>query len=208
MWLIIVGIGAILRTQLFFEPRPFLEIGVHAAFFWFLLTRPKIVAFVQPIPKPHKALLLVFFTLFYAGQFTQDLRLTYPFTAWAMYARPESRPEITFYRYRGYTREGSVVELSPERIVPAGDKHVVTTKLKNLIAAAYPPATARNRDRPVARADLTSFLAAIGAIYNRDHPDQPIEAIEVYAYDWRFREQDHSEPKPRSVIRVDVEHGR
>ena len=203
IWLVVVGIGAILRTQLFFEQKPFLEIAVHAAFFTFVLTRPSIVAFVRPIPKPHKVLLLAFFTIFYAGQFTQNLRLTYPFTAWAMYSRPEYSEVLTFYRYHGHRSDGTVVDLSPERIVPAGDKHVVTSKIKSLIDAAFRDGGAGPPEG--AREQLTDFVAAIGAIYNRDNPDRPIETIEVLAYDWRFREQDRSQLVPTSLIRVPLE---
>jgi len=204
IWLVVVGMGTILRTEMFLnDRRPFLEMAIHAGLWIFVLTRRTVTAFLRPLPKPHKALLLAFFCIFYAGQFTQNLRLTYPFPAWAMYARPQYFEDLTFYRYQGYTRDGTAIELSPERLVPAGDKHVVITKLVGLISAAFPEQ--QDGPREAQRAELTNFIRAIGAIYNRDHSDDPIEAIEILAYDWRWREQDRGTVPSKSVTRIPLE---
>lgn len=207
VWLVVVGMGTILRTEMFLNNRrPFLEMAIHAGLWVFVLTRPTVAAFVRPIPRPHKLVILAFFSIFYAGQFTQNLRLTYPFTAWAMYARPQYYDNLTYYRYYGYKADGSQMELSPERIVPAGDKHVVITKLESLISAAFPETQAGSGE--ARRTDLTNFIQAIGAIYNRDHAEDPIESIEIVAYDWRFRDEDRRTLPPKPVIRIPLEAAR
>ena len=201
-WLVAVGIGAILRTRIIaYQPRTFLEIGIQAALIAFALTRPTIAAFVKTIPPPHKAILVVFFTIFYAGQFAQDLRLTYPFTAWAMYTSPQHSETLVYYRYRGHTRDGQPVELSPEFIVPSNDKHVVTSKLKGLIKAAF---DSKSEDPAAGRRNLGDFLIAMARIYNLEHPEAPLQRIEVFEQTWNFRSQDRQQVKPKLLFETIV----
>lgn len=205
LWLIVVGLGTIVRTGMLRDQKPFIEMAVYAGILVFIFTRPTIASFARSVPRPHRALMIVFFVIFFTGQFVQNLRLTYPFTPWAMYSRPETAQEITYYRYRGYDLAAAPVDLSPEKIVPSNDKHVVTTKLKNLIRDAYYPRD--DWEQELSQQRLEQFLVAIGNIYNGRHADAPLRSIEVFEYTWQFRTEDRHDLVPRSLVRVQIPEG-
>lgn len=203
-WLIVVGLGTIIRTGMFHDQKPFIEMAFYAGFLVFMFTRPTSASFLRSVPRPHRVLLVIFFTIFFTGQFVQNLRLTYPFTPWAMYSRPETKQELTYYRYRGYDAGARQIDLSPEKIVPSNDKHVVTTKLKSLIRGAF---DAREGEQEQSRQRLEQFLVAIGNIYNSRHVGAPLRSIEVFEYTWNFRSEDRHDLVPRSLVRVQIPEG-
>jgi hypothetical protein len=177
LWLIALGLSVFVHKP----PRQemsltFIEALIYLVFLIILSFGPLSQYFAK-IPRPHKLILTTFFTLLLIGQFVNQTSLTFPFTSWAMYGRPEHQESLIFTRCIGVDENQNKVTINTEALFSFADKSEVASKFKDLVSKAFlDDNLAVQREY---RIRLTEWLHAIGQIYNYQHPEQPIHSVEL-----------------------------
>ena len=195
IWFSVVGIGSFLRIYPVRQTlMTYVEMFIHFVIFVVIFSIPRIREFFMSWPKSFRYVLLVFFSFMYIGQFTQKLDLTYPFTAWAMYSRPQSLEVVKVYRYEVTTESGEVFYINPEKILPANDKHVVTSKYKKLIDEAFFRNLSEDRQESINK--LKSIVSTTVDLYNRKNNNDPIISHRIIMYEWNYRESSMEDASP------------
>lgn len=197
-------IAAHLTSRGLGAPRPILLVEglLYLALYLGLLSFAPVRAWVTAIPAPHRAVLTVFVLLMTWGQLVVDSRTTFPFPAWTMYARPEPRSVLEYYRYRGVDAQGREVWVDPAHEFTFVNSAEIASRVKYIGRPATAPAASPRRDQ--ARARVRDLLTAIAASYNRSHPDAPLRSLEFMQYARDYRNQDAAEVSPTSVVRIDI----
>jgi hypothetical protein len=202
LWALTV-VAAHLTSQGFGAPRPLLLVEglVYLALYAGLLSLAPVRGWIRAIPAPHRAVMAVFVLLATWGQLVVDSRTTFPFTAWTMYARPEPRSLLEYYRYRGVDVRGHEVWVDPAHELTFVNSAEIASRVKYIGRSATAPGASPRRDQ--ARARVRDLLAAIAAGYNRSHPDVPLRSLEFVHYTMDYRRQVHV-GDPESVMRFDL----
>ena len=152
----------------------------------------------------HKALLGGFLALVLIAQLGQLSRRSFPFVAWRMFTGTVNSTEVPFYEYRGTLRSGETVVLRPARLVPSLKNGRFVGKLKSLAARALSKEESRSRTEH--RRRYSETLVALGGLYNRENPDDPLASIQVYRCSVDLRDYvDDSSIRRTAVWRVDVD---
>lgn len=173
---------------------------------FFVASRKPFQRFFLNLPRPHKIILLVFFSFMVIGQLIDLPRRTFPFISWTMYGRAQGANEVYSYSYRGITQQGEVVSVNPVVLFPTlshGRMALALEKrIDNLLHAKEVNVDSRMTQRPGGvkgivfdfrmgmlpkpagdlrrqEKELTEFLITIGRMYNQKFPHSPLEAIEV-----------------------------
>jgi len=168
------------------------------------MVRP-IRAYVRAIPRPHRKILAGLFLLLLVGQMVNRPRLTFPFTSWAMYGRPEHPDTLVFYRYEGLDEAQQVIPLNPFRLLAPISRAEVASKFKDLASAALShPDEGR---RAASQRRLSALLAAVGRIHNTRHPDRPIRAVMLVRCTLDLRDGGRSDIQRQRVWRADLTEG-
>jgi hypothetical protein len=178
LWLIALGLSVFVHNSPWQEiSRTFVEVLIYLIVFILLFSFSPICQYFTKIPGPHKLILITFFILLFIGQFVDQTRLTFPFTSWAMYGKPEHPDTLVFYRCLRIDENQNKITINTEALFPFIDKSEVASKLKELSKKAF-----LNDDVAVQkeyRRKLTEWLLAIGQIYNHQHSGQPIRSVEL-----------------------------
>ena len=143
-------------------------------------------------------MLTVFVLLMTWGQLVVDSRTTFPFPAWTMYARPEPRSVLEYYRYRGVDAQGREVWVDPAHEFTFVNSAEIASRVKYIGRPATAP-DRRPRAGDQARARFGDLLTAIATSYNRSHPDAPLRSLEFMHYAWDYRTGPAAEVGPTSV---------
>jgi hypothetical protein len=179
---------------------------VYLALYLGLTAFAPVRAWIAGIPAPHRAVLAGFVFCATWGQLVVDSRTTFPFTAWTMYARPEPRGQVDYYRWRGVDAAGHEVWVDPAHEFTFLNSAEIASRVKYIgravLAADSTPKAEETRTR--GRAQLHDMLAALGTTYNRSHPDAPLRSLEFVHYGWDFRKQAVQNVAPESVLRIDI----
>jgi hypothetical protein len=178
---------------------------VYLALYLGLLSFAPVHAWVTAIPSPHRTVFAAFVLLATWGQLVVDSRTTFPFTAWTMYARPERRALLEYYRYRGTDARGQVVWVDPAEELTFVNSAEIASRVKYIGRPATSPTADPRRD--AARAQVRDLLTAIAAAYDRSHPDAPLRSLEFMHYAWDYRHQDPAAVVPTAVLRVEFPEG-
>jgi len=205
LWALTVT-AAHLTSQGFGKPRALLLIEglIYLALYAGLLTFAPVRAWIRAIPAPHRAVLAAFVMLATWGQLVVDSRTTFPFPAWTMYARPEPRSLLEYYRYRGVDVRGHEVWVDPAHELTFVNSAEIASRVKYIGRPATAPTPGPRRDE--ARARVRDLLAAIAAGYNRSHPDAPLRSLEFVHYTMDYRNQTQA-GNPESVVQIDIPEG-
>jgi hypothetical protein len=196
-------VAAHLTSQGFGKPRPLLLVEglIYLALYGALLCFAPVRAWIRAIPSSHRAVLAAFVLLATWGQLVVDSRTTFPFPAWTMYARPEPRSLLEYYRYRGVDVRGHEVWVDPADELTFVNSAEIASRVKYIGRPATSPTANPRRD--AARARVRDLLGAIAAGYNRSHPDAPLRSLEFMHYTMDYRNQTQASG-PESVIQIDI----
>jgi hypothetical protein len=167
-----------------------------------LLSFAPVRSWLAGIPSPHRAIVLGFTLLVTWGQLVVASRVTFPFAAWTMYARPEVRHLVEYYRYRGVDAEGREVWVDPAKQFTFVNSAEIASRVKYIGRRATAPEDTPRRDE--ARARVRELLGAIAAAYNRTHPDAPLRSLEFVHYAWEYGSQPLAEVAPSPVLRIEI----
>ena len=203
LWLIALGLSLLVHKPPWQEmSRTFVEALIYLIFF-ILLSFSPLSQYFAKIPGPHKLILTTFFILLLVGQFINHPKLTFPFTSWAMYGRPEHPETLVFYRYQGVDDKQNKIDISPEDLLPPIGKSAVASKFKNLVSGAF-----SNEDKAKQKENeerLKELLLAIGEIYNRSYPEHPIRSVELIKCSLNLRDRSKPDIVRQSLWRVALE---
>lgn len=175
---------------------------VYLALYLGLLSFTPIRAWVTAIPSPHRAIMAAFVLLATWGQLVVDSRTTFPFTAWTMYARPERRTLLEYYRYRGMDARGQEVWVDPAEEFTFVNSAEIASRVKYIGRPATSPTADARRD--AARAKVRDLLTALAAAYNRSHPDAPLRSLEFMHYAWDYRNQAPADVVPTAILGIEI----
>lgn len=210
-WLVplwgLVLLAAHLTTRGFGRPAHVLlvEAFVYLALYLGLLSFTPVRTWITAIPSPHRAVVVAFILLATWGQLVVESRTTFPFAAWTMYARPEPRSLLEYYRYRGTDARGQEVWVDPAREFTFVNSAEIASRVKYIGRPATSPTPGPRRD--AARAQVRDLLTAIAAAYDRSHPGAPLRSLEFMHYAWDYRNQDAADVVPTAVLRVEFPEG-
>ena len=168
-----------------------------------LLSFAPVRAWITGIPSPHRAVFAGFVFLLTWGQLVVDSRTTFPFTAWTMYARPEPRQLVEYYRYRGIDARSLEVAVDPAQEFTFVNSAEIASRVKYIGRAVTDPRAKPGR-REEARARLHDLLAALATAYGRSHPGAPLRSLEFMRYSWDYRHQTAAEVVPSMVMHIDI----
>lgn len=178
------------------------EAACYLALLAGLRTVRPIRTYLQEIPRLHRMILTALFLLLLVGQVVNKPRLTFPFTSWAMYGRPEDPDTLVFYRYEGLDEAQRVVALNPFHLLAPISRAEVASKFKDLASAAL--SRQDEAARTASQRRLSDLLAAIGRIYNDRHPARPIRSVALVRCTLNRRGGGRSDIQRERVWRVDL----
>jgi hypothetical protein len=203
LWLIALGLSVFVhrppRQEMFLT---FIEALIYLLFLIIISFSPLSQYFAE-IPRPHKLILATFFTLLLIGQFVNQTSLTFPFTSWAMYGRPEHQESLVFTRCIGIDENQNKVTINTEALFPFTDKSEVSSKFKDLVSKAFLDDNLTVQTEY--RIRLTEWLRAIGKIYNHQHPERQIRYVELQKCTLNLNYSDKSRILRESLMIVNIE---
>lgn len=183
-------------------PLMVLESLLYLALYAGLLGFAPVRSWLAAIPSPHRAVVAGFIVFLTWGQLVVDSRTSFPFTAWTMYARPEPRRLIEYYRYRGTDTDGREVWVDPAKLFTFVNSAEIASRVK---AIGRPATSARDTLRQEqARARVRDLLGALAVAYNRSHPGAPLRSLEFVHYAWDFDTQPLAEVVPSAVLGLEI----
>lgn len=180
-----------------------LEALIYLAVFSLILSRDAVRPHLDALPRPHRAILAIFFALILAGHFANDTRTTFPFSAWSMYGRPESPNTLEFYRSEGIDGSLRRIVINEAELFPSIAGSAIASKVKRLAAQALAPQHLPGQGPHQRR--LTDWLRAVGDAYNQRHPERPVRAVELLRYSVSLREPRRSGFAVRPIWRVELD---
>ncbi len=178
------------------------EALIYVALFILILSRDAVRPHLGALPRPHRAILTIFFALVLAGHFANDTRATFPFSAWSMYGRPESPDTLEFYRSEGIDRSLRRIVIDESELFPSIGGSAIASKVKRLAGHALAVQHLPNPGPRQRR--LTDWLRAVGDAYNRRHPERPVRAVELLKYSVSLRDRASSGLVARPIWRVEL----
>ena len=138
----------------------------------------------------YKLILSTFFFLAVAGHGSNRPFLTFPFVTWDMYHATKNTDVVDFYETVGLNLRGERALLNPAAIY----RPMINGRIhRKLLALLEGPETDKIK--------LDQTLAAIGREYSRQHPENRLVAVEVYACKLRLQSTDSGD-----IDRVMVRH--
>jgi hypothetical protein len=179
-----------------------LESLAYQALFVALFSFEPVGIWIRRIPSPHRTVLVIFIACVTWGQLVVDSRTTFPFTAWTMYARPESRKAVDYFRYRGVDAQGREVAVDPAEEFTFVNSAEIASRVREIGRYAINATDVGKRAN--ARERMHDLLVAMAAAHNRTHPQAPLRSLEMMHYSWDFRAGPATDVVPTSVIRIDV----
>jgi len=167
-------------------------IGAIAAF----LSIRSVADYVARLTWPHRSLLGSLLALLLLGQIANRPRLTFPFSAWAMYCKPErSTDTLVYYRYEGLGENGEAVELDPFRLLALIPQDGVSTKIKDL---------AEQVEKPASKEQLAALLRTVGAVHSRRSPERPLSRVTPIGCSLDLRQGREAQVSRESRLRADL----
>jgi hypothetical protein len=179
-----------------------LEALIYLAVFIVILSRDAVRPHLAALPRPHRAILAIFFALMLAGHFANDTRATFPFSAWSMYGRPESPATLEYYRSEGIDGGLRRIVINEAELFPSIGGSAIASKVKRLAAQALAPQHLPGHGPPQRR--LTDWLHAVGDAYNQRHPERPVRAVELLRYSVSLRGRGRPGFAARPIWRVEL----
>lgn len=188
-------------------PTPLLVVEslLYLALYTGLVSLAPVRAWLAAIPSAHRVVLGGIVVVATWGQLVVDSPKTFPFPAWTMYARPEARRLVEYYRYRGLDAEGREVWVDPANEFRFVNSAEIASHVKAIGRAATSPKDTPKRDE--ARGRFRDLLGAMASAYNGAHADAPLRSLEVIKYSWEFGKQPLDDVVPAPVLRVDIPEG-
>jgi hypothetical protein len=203
LWLIALGLSVIIHNRAWQGMvLTFIESLIYLIFLIFLSSIRPIRRYFAKIPGAHELIFITFFILLLVGQLVNQTSLTFPFTSWAMYGKPEHPEVLVFYRCLGIDEKQNKHTIDTEAFFPFADKSTVASKFKKLVSKAF-----TNDNLSVQREyqkKLIEWLLAIGQIYNRQHPEDPIRSVELQKCTLNLNYSDKPKVLRESLIIVDL----
>lgn len=185
--------------------RKFVEALIYLIFFILLSSARPIYQYFAKIPRPHKLVFFIFFLLLLIGQIANRPRLTFPFTSWAMYGRPEHPETLVFYQFQGLNDKQKKIDISPEDLLSPIGKSAVASKFKHLVRAAF--SDVDDTEQKENQEKLKQLLLSIGEIYNRRYPENKIHSIEIIQCSIDLSHRGRSDVLRRPLWRVELSDG-
>ena len=182
--------------------RMVIEACCYAALAWVVLSRPAVRAYAAALPSPHRRIFGAFFSLLIAGQLVNQPRLTFPFTSWAMYGKPEHPDTLVFYRYEGLDDAQQALVLNPFQLLAPIARAEVASQFKDL--ARHALSDSDEGARAASGRRLSALLSAVGRIHNDRHPDQRIHAVVLVRCTLDLRDGGRSGIQRERVWRADL----
>ena len=179
-----------------------IEFSIYLVLITAFFLLPPIHTYFMNLPRPHQCIMATLIVLLLVGQFINDPRLTFPFTSWAMYGRPEHPETLVFYRFQVFDDKQNKIDIDPEDLLSPVGKAAVASKFKNLVRAAF-----SNEDEAKQKKNqkqLKELLLAVGEIYNRRYPEYPIRSVELIQCSLNLRDRGKSDIHRKSLWRVDL----
>ena len=122
------------------------------------------------MPRPHRRVLAGLLAASILGQLVGASRLTFPFSQWNMYAVSTDRTEVPLDRIGGVDADGQPVDLTYSELWPT-----IGWRAEYALSRAFRRTVG---GEPAPRWDrVDAILRAVGAAYNRRHPDAPLAAV-------------------------------
>jgi hypothetical protein len=203
LWLIVVGLLAIIHQfSWWFNSRKLLEAFCYLILFIVIFLVRPIRDYFTSIPKLHQYILITFFILLFIGQMANQPRLTFPFTSWNMYAKPENHRRLLFYQYQGLNDEEQRSLISPGDLLSPIGKSNVAVKLQFLVQAAFSNRNDFERKQNLEK--LRELLVSIGEIYNTRHPEDPIHTLEIIECSIDLIDRSRSDVIRKSLWQVEL----
>jgi hypothetical protein len=179
-----------------------LESLVYLALYLGLVSLVPVRRWLTAIPFPHRAVLAVFVVCMTWGQLVVDSRATFPFTAWTMYARPEPRQLVEYYRYRGIDAQGREVWVDPAEEFTFVNSAEIASRVKYMGRTATTAKDPLRREAALSR--VHDWLGALAEVYNRAHPGAPLRSLEFVRYAWDYGHQPTTDVVPSPVLRIEI----
>jgi hypothetical protein len=167
-----------------------------------LLSFAPVRRWLGAIPSPHRAVVAGFVACATWGQLVVDSRATFPFVAWTMYARPEVRHLVEYYRYRGIDARGREVWVDPAQELTFVNSAEIASRVKYIGRSATSPEDTPQRDE--ARERVRDLLGTLAAAYDRSHTDAPLRSLDFVHYAWDYGHQPLSEVVPSTVLSLEL----
>ena len=155
----------------------FLEMGCYLVLGVALCAVRPVRAYFTSLPRPHQWIVMGFVCLLLIGQGVNQTRLTFPFTSWAMYGKPETHDTLIFYRWQGMDQYETAMPLNAYKLLAPVGRAEVASQFKHLGTAAF--SGEHTVKQEAARSKLTALLRAMGTIYNAQHPERPLRSVEL-----------------------------
>ena len=120
-------------------------------------------------------LALAALVLMLTGQLYGRLQDIFPFTLWDMYSVGEKSQVVSYAEFYGQCADGSEVKF----VASSGTMIPTRSRLLVLAKAALNPELSPEQ-RLSAKRQFEEFGPLVVEVYNREHPDKPIQSFKVY----------------------------
>lgn len=182
--------------------RTAIEAAVYLALLFSFLSIRAVRAYAAKLPAAHRAIFGAFFCLLLVGQLINQPRLTFPFTSWALYGKPEHPDTLVFYRYQGLDEKDKAVPLDLFRLLAPLGRAELASKVKNLSREAF--SNEQTARQAAAQQQITALLRTLGTVYNGRHPERPIKSVEMTQCSLGLRDQGHAVVREETIWRTEL----
>lgn len=128
------------------------------------------------MPAAARALLPILAVLLAVAQLQGDSEATHPLAHWHMFSSASPTHRYAYRELEGVTRSGAVVRLVPGDLFPSVARHLLFTRLQEVLAALALPQSARPLSPENARR-IDETITAFVARYDRLHPEDPVVRV-------------------------------
>jgi len=135
------------------------QIYALAALFLALRYCPPVARWLERMPGPHRAVLILLIAGVVAGHFTLSTRKYYPFIAWDIFAAVSEKDPVFCRELIGTTADGKSVRLRVEQLFPS------------IVQFDLPPA-----DQPE---KMDTLVHALAKAYNERHTSNPLRQVDL-----------------------------
>lgn len=169
------------------------ESCLYLGWLLFMVQQKPMLATLKALSSPYRAFLVVLVMLMFGAQLVDRSGATFPFVSWALYERPaHGNPQ--YYDYTAVWQSGQERRLEVFRVSRSLSYRLLFPL--NDMAHNIDQAS-EGLQRQAMIADYETALQTVAHMYNRRHPDDPIQAIRV----WHCTVPLHAYHGPSSVQR-------
>jgi hypothetical protein len=174
-----IGWAAVVALSIRLHSRYILvEILAYAICGLVLVQLGAIRRFLATMPGFHRSVFVVMLGSMILGQVADRPHRTFPFVVWNMYSVADQTRDLSYVQLQGRRKDGSGVRLRPAELFPSLKRTWVTWEPPPFSTPM--PLTAGDREVwASATRHYNDVLIALGRRYNRDHPDNTIDRVEV-----------------------------